>query len=471
MHTFRISLLAAAMFAAQAHAADSYGPYPVTLKGYSGDKTNSVAYTGQAARHTLHNSLKKLAGKGNGSANADLKAQMMSYYAGKDAGRAIIDPTSKGAFKVKQTEVDAISKGKELKGKTYKGLVPGFPGGKTGPEVVEFLIDKASAAKGGYDASIGYDYPQLISKFLMGAVFYNQAVDNYLDEKLEADKKPNNKPYKKGAYYTGKEHSWDEAFGYFGAPAHAMSLSAGDAYGIAKRKNLSVADADGNGVVDLVREMTYAHAYYAADSDKGGTNYLHTITQAFIDGRKLIMSAKGEALSDAQRSQLKAYAKTIKTNWEKVIAEATFKYAGSVYKDLGKLKIIVDAEGDPSKEMRKYVKHWGELKGFSLALQTSGRDLGDTAVQLNRLIGYGPILVDGSQVTGIADNGNIIAGPSKQAEGYKSYYNFGEYQVAMLKVQALLAKRFDLKARKNDATSEMAELIEKVNDKEAQEND
>ena len=108
---------------------------------------------------------------------------------------------------------------------------------------------------------------------------------------------------------------------------------------------------------------------------------------------------------------------------------------------------------------------------YKRQLQTSGRDLGDTAVQLNRLIGYGPILVDGSQVTGIADNGNIIAGPSKQAEGYKSYYNFGEYQVAMLKVQALLAKRFDLKARKNDATSEMAELIEKVNDKEAQEND
>ena len=88
MHTFGISLLAAAMFAAEAHAADSYGPYPVTLKGYSGDKTNSVAYTGQAARHALHNSLKKLAGKGNGSPNAALKAQLMSSYAGNDAARA-----------------------------------------------------------------------------------------------------------------------------------------------------------------------------------------------------------------------------------------------------------------------------------------------------------------------------------------------------------------------------------------------
>ena len=35
-----------------------------------------------------------------------------------------------------------------------------------------------------FDPNTGYNYPQLISKFAMGAVFYNQAVDNYLDEKL-----------------------------------------------------------------------------------------------------------------------------------------------------------------------------------------------------------------------------------------------------------------------------------------------
>ena len=80
----------------------------------------------------------------------------------------------------------------------------------------------------------GYNYPQLISKFLMGASFYNQAVDNYLDEKLTAKNKPNDKPYKKGAYYTGKEHSWDEAFGYFGTPAHSLQLTPRQVYEIAK---------------------------------------------------------------------------------------------------------------------------------------------------------------------------------------------------------------------------------------------
>ncbi|MDP6332796.1 MAG: DUF4856 domain-containing protein, partial [SAR324 cluster bacterium] len=98
--------------------ASSYGNFPVTEKSYSGSKKDSTSYTGQMARHVLHNSLKKLAGKGNGKPNPGLKAQMLSYYSGKDAGREIIDPTSKGDFKIKQTMVDQISKGKDLKGKT-----------------------------------------------------------------------------------------------------------------------------------------------------------------------------------------------------------------------------------------------------------------------------------------------------------------------------------------------------------------
>ena len=470
MSSLRFALLCAAVVAAPTHATENYGPYPITLKGYSGDKTNSVAYTGQMARHALHNSLKKLAGKGNGQPNQALKDEMMAYFAGKDADRKIVDPTTKGDFKVKQTLVAEISKGKDLKGKTYNGLVPGFPGSMTGREVVEFLIDKASSADKGFDPAIGYDYPQLISKFLMGAVFYNQAVDVYLDERLEADKNPNDAPYKKGAYYTGKEHVWDEAFGYFGVPAHAMSLDAKGAYNIAKRKNFGGADANGDGMIDLVSEMTFGHGYYAADSDKAGTNYMHTITQAFIDGRKIITDAKGEKLTDAQRGELKLQAGIIRTNWEKVIAEATFKYAGSVYKDLRKLQTIEEAEGNTDKAFRAYVKHWGELKGFALALQTSGRDLGETGVRLNRLIGYGPVLLSGAQVTGI-ENGKLVAGPSKKGDGFMTFMELDGYMVHMVKVQALLANKFDLQARKNDVTSEMKELMEKMSESGAVEND
>ena len=441
---------------------DMYGNFPVTEKSYSGKKKDSTSYTGQVARHVLHNSLKKLAGKGNGNPNPELKATMMSYYSSKDAGRKIIDPTSKGEFKVKQTMVDEISKGKNLKGKTYKGLVNGFPGQMSGPEVFEFLIDKASSSNKGFDPVTGYNYPQLISKFMMGAVFYSQAVDNYLDEKMGADNKPNNKPYKKGAHYTGKEHSWDEAFGYFGAPAHAMALNAKQAYGIAKRKDIKVADANDDGVVDLKTEMTFAHAYYAADSDKAGTKYMHTIVDAFIKGRQLIRDADGAALTDQQRAKLMSYVKVIKTNWERVIAEAAFKYAGSCYKDLEKLRTIVESNGDASKAFAAYGKHWGELKGFLMALETSGRSLGEAGVRMNRLVGYGPVLLGGGQVTGIDSDGNFLIGGNR---------SMGEYQVHMVKLQKLLGDTFKLKARKNDVTGEMDDLLKSLGSSRAAEND
>ena len=441
---------------------DMYGNFPVTEKSYSGKKKDSTSYTGQVARHVLHNSLKKLAGKGNGNPNPELKATMMSYYSSKDEGRKIIDPTSKGEFKVKQTMVDEISKGKNLKGKTYKGLVNGFPGQMSGPEVFEFLIDKASSSNKGFDPVTGYNYPQLISKFMMGAVFYSQAVDNYLDEKMGADNKPNNKPYKKGAHYTGKEHSWDEAFGYFGAPAHAMALNAKQAYGIAKRKDIKVADANGDGVVDLKTEMTFAHAYYAADSDKAGTKYMHTIVDAFIKGRQLIRDADGAALTDQQRAKLMSYVKVIKTNWERVIAEAAFKYAGSCYKDLEKLRTIVESNGDASKAFAAYGKHWGELKGFLMALETSGRSLGEAGVRMNRLVGYGPVLLGGGQVTGIDSDGNFLIGGNR---------SMGEYQVHMVKLQKLLGDTFKLKARKNDVTGEMDDLLKSLGSSRAAEND
>ena len=198
-----------------ASADTNYGPYPITLKGYNGTKSNSVSYTGQIARHVLHDSVKKLAGTGDGGANSGrLAAEILSYFHGSDKNKSIIAPVDKGEFNIKQETLNEISSGKNLSGKTYKGVINAWPGQMTGPDVIVSMIKKAAATKGGFDPVTGYNYPQLISKFTMGAVSYNQTVNNYLDGKLAADSKPNNKPYKEGAYYTGKEHSWDEAFGY-----------------------------------------------------------------------------------------------------------------------------------------------------------------------------------------------------------------------------------------------------------------
>ena len=410
----------------------------MTVKGYQGKKTTSVSYGGQIARHALHDSLKKLATSGNGKPNPELKAKMMSYFSGKDAGRKILAPASKGKFTIEQSEVDALSKGKNLAGKTYKAAVAGMPNGMTGPELVAFWIDKASSANKGFDAANGYDYGQLISKFIMGAVSYNQAVDGYLDEYLNPDKKPNDKPYKKGAAYTGKEHAWDEAFGYFGTPAHTLKLTPKQVYDIAKQRDVAAADMNKDGKVDLKTEMTFGPGLLRGRVRRLGLRQgqQHVVPAHDHEGLPRRPQAarrpKGEKLSDAQRAELRGHAKTISDNWEKVLAEATFKYAGSVYKDMVKLKTIVDAKGDPAKAFRAYAKHWGELKGFALALQAGKNNLGETATRLNRMIGAGPLLLNASQVVDIDSKGNYVRDQGPE---------WGEYMLHMAKVQKLLIDR------------------------------
>jgi hypothetical protein len=209
--------------------------------------------------------------------------------------------------------------------------------------------------------------------------------------------------------------------------------------------------------------MNYAHAYYASAYDKKGkTSYYKDIVQGFIDGRKLIVAADGNKLSNEQRSKLRAIAANIESNWEKVIAESVFKYAGSVYKDLEKLNTIMDAKGNTDKVFRKYAKHWGELKGFSMAIQAGRKNLGEVAVKMNRMIGFGPLLLNGSQVVDVDANGDFIKDQGK---------SMGEYMLHMLKIQKLMVQEFGVKARANDKLASIKGLIEKVGKGDSAEND
>jgi hypothetical protein len=451
-----VVLTTAIMFSSSAFARSHvYADFPITLKDYSGSATTSTSYKGQMARHALESSLKKLISKGDMSA-------MQSYYSGDDANRTIIAPATKGDFIIMQSTIGELSN-KNLSGKTYKGLIPGWPGNMTGPEVAQFMFEKAAESDGGYDAAHAYDYTQLVSKFLMGAVMYNQAVDNYLDEKLDADNKPNNKPYKDGAAYTGKEHVWDEAFGYWGAAAHTLTLSAKESYEVAKKKNLAAADYNKDGIVDAGTEMTYAHAYYASGFDKGGkTNYLETVTRAFVDGRHTITSSEGSKMGWNKRNAIKKNAAIICSNWEKVIAEAVFKYAGSVYKDLDKLDAVMKAKGDTKKAFATYAKHWGEAKGFAMALEAGAADRSDVSLKLTSLLGYGPWLPNLSQVTDIAKDGSYVKDEASTLESY---------QLHMLKIQKLMVDEFKVAARNNDMLGSMDDLAAKLGGSGYAEND
>ena len=131
------TILTTLIIANAAFAADVYGPYPITLKGYDGEATNSVSYSGQVGRQLLHNSLKKAISSG---------AQMnvtTAFFNGSDSDLALLDPVFSADFKVDVTNINDVSK-TNLAGKAYKGTINGWPGVMTGKEVLESMIERAA---------------------------------------------------------------------------------------------------------------------------------------------------------------------------------------------------------------------------------------------------------------------------------------------------------------------------------------
>ena len=139
-----------------------------------------------------------------------------------------------------------------------------------------------------------------------------------------------------------------------------------------------------------------------------------------------------------------------------------FKYAGSVYKDLDKLNTIMEAKGDTKKAFSTYAKHWGEAKGFAMALEAGATDRSAVSAKLTSLLGYGPWLPNLSQVTDIAKDGSYVKDEASTLEAY---------QLHMLKVQKLMVDEFGVEARSNDMLGSMTDLAAKLGGSGYAEND
>ena len=111
--------------------------------------------------------------------------------------------------------------------------------------------------------------------------------------------------------------------------------------------------------------------------------------------------------------------------------------------------------------VKKYAKYWGELAGFSLSLHTSGINLGEVGVKMDRLVGMGPVMPDGTQVNGMVDGAYTVASG-------KSMDNFA---VHMLKLQKLMVEEFGVEAMNNDQLSGITNLTEVLGSSTGAEND
>lgn len=205
-------------------------------------------------------------------------------------------------------------------------------------------LDTLSQNTGGYVTPDNRDLKQLIEKYLMGGVFYNQATTVYFTDVLSD---ANTDPIEGRG--TDMEHHWDEAFGYFGASRVYLNMTD------ETRITPGESDANGDNEIDPQSEKNFYFSVTAAKRDVGAasmeqasqTNFTDVIMGAFLEGRAAISNNDYITRDKARAS--------IMFQWEALIAATTVHYALLVKDDL-------------KSGSEDIAKHWSELKGYASML-------------------------------------------------------------------------------------------------------
>jgi hypothetical protein len=261
---------------------------------------------------------------------------------------------------------------------------------------IGLLADQVVARVGGdtsldeaYLTAEGHDLNQLIQKFLLGAITFQQGADDYLDDDVaEKGLNSDHTATVEDKAYTALEHSWDEGFGYFGAAQNYSSytdveISDGDSI-----------DLDGDGLVDLKSEKNWGNSVNAGKRDKGAvavTDFTADAWSGFYDGRKLIDSIEGE-LNAEDMTALQGHRDQAIMAWENAIAATVIHYINDTLQDMNKF-------GTSDYSFSTHAKHWGELKGFALGFQFNPRSPMSDAdfATFHGLLGDAPVLEASSQ--------------------------------------------------------------------------
>jgi len=219
-----------------------------------------------------------------------------------------------------------------------------------------------------YVTADGLDLQQLIQKYLLMAIPFQQATDDYLDDDVDGKGLRASNVVPDGDDYSPLMHAWDEGFGYFGAARDYACYTDDEIAGAGGRDGWQgYHDTDGDGAIDLYTEYNSGASVNAAKRDRGATDatdYTQDAIDAFIAGRDLIASVDGE-LSEAQLTELRGHRDDAVDAYEKAIAATVVHYINDTIGDMD--DFTEGADGDYS--FLDHAKHWGEMKGFSIGLQ------------------------------------------------------------------------------------------------------
>lgn len=383
----------------------------------------SVQYSGQTKRHTLIAELTSYIGSLTDESFAapqpgDVVAALRFYTDFANAGFAEYPIGIQAHLPLAQATMADIGAPTTLSEKMadvdagFSANVVGYAGGTLTPsEALQHMFQQiedlylarfngtiptdpsGQAITAPYLSAEGVNYHQLVQKYLLGAVAYSQAADDYLDDDTAGKGllAGNSEPAEDGAAYTALEHGWDEAFGYFGGARDMDEYTDDEIAKAGGRDDWQGAhDTNGDGVIDLGSEYVFGVAQNCAKRDRGAvvpTDFTADAFQAFAQGRALITEAGGD-LTEEQLDSLRAHRDAILAAWENAMAATAVHYVNETLQDMSHF-------GTEAYSFADHAKHWSELKGFALALQFSPRHgswSGAQLQQLHDLLGDAPVL-------------------------------------------------------------------------------
>jgi len=389
-----------------------------------GSGANSVSYSGQIFRHVLIHDLSAyldgLTDDLNGGrfpAAGDIERDLNFYLEFDSTTGGTLPHLVSTDLPALQATYDDISSGKNLVEKLagndavgqhedWSTAFVGFSGPPMSPEALvrswfaEIDAQAVAWSNGNYPrdpqgnpvgavyvTADGRDLKQLAVKTLRGGIAFSQATDDYLDDDepgkgLLAD----HTALEDGKSYTALEHAWDEGFGYFGA------ARAYDMWSLAERSDGQL-DDDGDGMIDLLHEVSWHASVNAGKRDDGsttGTAFGDDAFGALYDGRALLASL-ATTPSASELATLQSHRDVAVLAWEKAIAATVVHYINDTVADM-------DLLGDPAYSFDDHAKHWSELKAFALHFQFNPRSPMSEAdfASLHALLGDAPVVTPGA---------------------------------------------------------------------------
>ncbi|RDV16953.1 DUF4856 domain-containing protein [Pontibacter diazotrophicus] len=278
--TFRTFTLAVAACVAFSSCSDEKEDDP----SYNVPQTynfENVSYTGQTQRIQMLDELDAYIKTGHNGVELDAQ-KMKDMYA--NTNNAFSDASLNAATSKQLKNKTIVTAQDDFEGYFDAVAAASQSNGTAAAEGTAGILRTNDGTRGYLVDENGLEYAQVIQKGLMGAVFFNQAVEGYLSaEKIGPAVDNTNVTPGEG---TKMEHHWDEAFGYFGAPADFPANTTGLKY--------------------------WANYSNQVDAALGSNKAL---MDAFIKGRAAISAKDMEGKDEA--------AATIRTEWERLVAAST----------------------------------------------------------------------------------------------------------------------------------------------------